>query len=141
MHPIHPMVVHFPIALLSTSVLFEALALRWWPDRFRNAGLLTLTVGLASAAAAVLTGHVEEEAVEHSGIPEEILEFHEKLGQGTFWVFLLVLGLRLAMQGEFIRNRPWLVLAVGLVGVLVLMTAGYSGGTLVYEFGAGVVLQ
>jgi len=29
MHPIHPMSVHFPIALLSFSVLLELLSSRW----------------------------------------------------------------------------------------------------------------
>ena len=47
MHPIHPMVVHFPIALLLASTLFDALAFRWRSQQFRQPGrkhLLLLSV-------------------------------------------------------------------------------------------------
>ena len=46
MHPIHPMVVHFPVALLSASVLLDLLATKWNPDHLRSASLFTLVLGL-----------------------------------------------------------------------------------------------
>ena len=64
MHPIHPMLVHFPIALLSASVLFDTLSLRWRPDELRTAALYTLGLGLMGAAVSILSGSMAEEAVE-----------------------------------------------------------------------------
>ena len=64
MHPIHPMVVHFPIALLLASTLFDALAFRWRTEQFRETSLSLLILGILAAGAAVLTGHFAEEAVE-----------------------------------------------------------------------------
>ncbi len=138
MHPIHPMVVHFPIALLITGVAFEALAL-WWPsDRLRATSRDLLLVGLLSAGLAMVTGHFAEEAVEHSGIPEQAIEIHEKLGFAAFWIFAVVLGVRLAIQWEWIPEKYALSLILGIVGVIVLLAASYFGGELVYGFGAGV---
>ncbi|HEY5626383.1 MAG TPA: DUF2231 domain-containing protein [Nitrospira sp.] len=140
MHPIHPMLVHFPIALLSVSVFFDFLALRWRQDECRTVGLYTLVVGLAGAAAAVVSGHMAEEAVEHSGVPESILELHEGLGFATFWMFLGLLGWRFITAIGLVEERRPISLALGIVGVAVLLAASYYGGSLVYDYGAGVTL-
>lgn len=35
MHPIHPILVHYPIALLTASVIFDLLGMRWRPESCR----------------------------------------------------------------------------------------------------------
>ena len=134
------MAVHFPIALLSTSVLFDLLAARWNHEQLRSASLLTLVAGLGGAALSVLTGALAEEAVEHSGVPEQVLEVHEKLGFAAFWIFAGLLGMRTAEWLGWMRERPSVTTAAGLVAVAVLFVASYYGGSLVYDYGAGVTL-
>ena len=138
MHPLHPMAVHFPIALLSASVLFDLLSSRWRQKDMRIVSLYTLILGLAGALIAVLTGAAAEEAVEHSGVPEWVLEIHETLGFTTFWVFAGLLGLRAADWFGWIRERRSLSISLGLGAVAVLIIASYYGRSLVYDFGAGV---
>ncbi len=138
MHPVHPMLVHFPIALLSVSVLCDLTALRWRPQDCRTAGSFTLLLGLAGAAASVISGHFAEEAVEHSGVPEQVLEIHEKLGFGVFWLFAGLFGFRVAEWFGWMKERPALSLGLGLAGVALLFGASYYGGSLVYDYGAGV---
>lgn len=138
MHPIHPMLVHFPIALLSSAVFFDLLGLRWREEECRTASLYTLGLGLAGALAAVVSGHMAEEAVEHSGVPESVLELHEGLGFATFWIFLALLGWRFATGIGFARERRAVSVGLGIVGVIVLLVASYYGGSLVYDYGAGV---
>ena len=46
MHPIHPMVVHFPIALLLASTPVDALAFRWRRQQFRDTSLSLLVLGI-----------------------------------------------------------------------------------------------
>ena len=140
MHPIHPMLVHFPIALLSATVFFDVLAQRWRREECRIASLYTLILGLAGALAAVASGAMVEEAVEHSGVPEQVLELHESLGFATFWIFAGLLGLRAAIWLEWVQERPLVSLALGVIGVAVLLVASYFGGSLVYEYGAGVMV-
>ena len=138
MHPIHPMVVHFPIALLITSVVFDFLAMRWRHKSFQDAGFYTLIAGLLGAAVAVLTGAMAEEVAEDKGIPESVLEIHEALGYATLLFFIGLLALRLLMRWKLIKEIPALYLAMGVAGIMILSAAGYFGGSLVYDFGAGV---
>ena len=138
MHPIHPMVVHFPIALLITSVVFDFLATRWRHKSFQDAGFYTLIAGLLGAAVAVLTGAMAEELAEDTGIPESVLEIHEALGYATLLFFIGLLALRLLMRWKLIKEIPALYLAMGVAGIMILSAAGYFGGSLVYDFGAGV---
>jgi uncharacterized membrane protein len=140
MHPIHPMVVHFPIALLIVSVIFDLIAMRWRTKSFRDASFYTLIAGLIGAAAAVLTGAWAEEVAEGKGIPESVLEIHETLGYATLALFIGLLGLRLLMRRGVVREIPALYVTFGLIGVVVLLVTGYYGGVLVYDFGAGVNL-
>lgn len=140
MHPIHPMIVHFPIALLITSVVFDLLATRWRPGSFREVSFYTLIAGLLGAVAAVITGSLAEEQVEESGVPGWILELHETLGYATLWLFIGLLALRLLMRWGLLREIPVLRIAMGVVSIGVLAVTGYSGGILVYGFGAGVNL-
>jgi uncharacterized membrane protein len=138
MHPIHPMVVHFPIALLIISVLFDSMATRWRHKSFQDAGFYTLLAGLVGAAAAVITGAIAEEAAENRGIPESVLEIHEGLGYATLLFFIGLLALRLLMRWKLMRDMPALYLTMGFVGVVILTVTGYVGGSLVFDFGAGV---
>lgn len=140
MHPIHPMLVHFPIALLSVSVFLDVLAQRWRREECRMVSLYTLVLGVAGALVAVASGAMAEEAVEHSGVPEQVLELHESLGFATFWIFAGLLGLRIAWWLEWVQERPLVSVVLGMLGVAVLLVASYFGGSLVYEYGAGVTL-
>lgn len=140
MHPIHPMAVHFPIALLSASVLFDLLSSRWQSDGLRAASWSMLLLGLGGAVVAVITGAIAEEAVERSGVPKRVLEIHETLGFATLWVFAGLSGLRIAEWLGWIRERRVLRIVLGLGAVALMFIASYYGGSLVYEFGAGVAL-
>ena len=124
MHPIHPMVVHFPIALLITSVVFDLLATRWRRESFQEAGFYTLLAGLLGAVVAVVTGAMAEEAAEGKGIPESVLEIHEALGYATLLFFIGLLALRLLMRWGLIRKMPALYLTMGFIGILHCITFG-----------------
>jgi len=138
MHPIHQIVVHFPIALLCASVAFDALASRWPTGGLRDTSLYTLLAGVMSAALAVATGGWEEDLVERAGAPESVLELHESLGMGTLVVFVALLGLRLVMQWGWFREVRFLTFGLGAVGIVILALTGYWGGELVYTYGIGV---
>ena len=140
MHPIHPMVVHFPIAFLLASLLFDLIALRWRGQECRATSLSLLALGVLAALVALLTGHLAEEAVEHSGtIPKQAIETHEELAFAAFWVFAGLLGVKLLSYWGWMRERALLVLFIGVSGSVVLLVASYYGGDLVYRYGAGVL--
>lgn len=138
MHPIHPMLVHFPIALLSAAVFFDLLGSKWRPEDCRVASLYTLVLGFAGAGVSVISGGMAEDAAEHSGVPEQAIELHEVLGFATFWIFAGLAGLRLAAWFGWIRDQRMVSLLLGIAGVVVMLVASYYGGSLVYDYGAGV---
>ena len=138
MHPIHPIVVHFPIGLLCVSVAFDALAPRWPTGGLRETSLYTLLAGVMSAALAVATGGMEEGMAERAGAPEAVLELHESLGTVTLVIFVALLGLRLAMQWGWLKEIRSLTLGLGVIGIVILALTGYWGGDLVYTYGIGV---
>lgn len=142
MHPIHPMVVHFPIALLLASLLFDLVALRWRGAEFRATSLSLLALGVLAAVMALLTGHLAEDAVEHSGkIPKQEIETHEELASAVFWVFAGLLGLKMLSYWGWMREHSLLVLFLGVGGSVLLLVASYYGGELVYRYGAGVLAR
>jgi len=138
MHPIHPIVVHFPIALLCASVAFDALASRWPTGGLRETSLYTLLAGVMAAGLAVVTGGMEEDLAKRAGAPESVLELHEGLGQVTLVIFVVLLGLRLAMQWGWLKEIRSLTLGLGAIGIVILGLTGYWGGELVYVYGIGV---
>ena len=138
MHPIHPIVVHFPIALLCASVAFDTLASRWPTGGLRETSLYTLLAGVMAAGLAVVTGGMEEDLAKRAGAPESVLELHESLGTVTLVVFVVLLGLRLAMQLGWFKEVRVLSLGLGAIGIVILGLTGYWGGELVYSYGTGV---
>ena len=137
-HPLHPMIVHFPIALLMTSVLFDAASQMFKRESLRDGALWLLTLGLLGGIAASLSGSVAEEAAEKAGIAESLIETHESLAFATLAIFSLLFVWRLYLRNQFTRQTLAIYLLVAIAGIGTLSATGYYGGDLVYEQGAGV---
>jgi uncharacterized membrane protein len=137
-HPLHPIVVHFPIALLVTAILFEFLEILLKRDSLREAATWLLGLGFLGALAATATGVWAEEAAEEAGVPESAIETHELFAFATVAVFGILLAVRWLQGKRRIPEFPRVFLAIGLVGVVLMGLTGYFGGDLVYRYGAGV---
>lgn len=137
-HPLHPMIVHFPIALLITSVLFDAASKIFKRDSLRDGALWLLVLGLIGGIAASIAGDFAEEAAEKAGIAESLIETHETLAFVTMGIFGVLLVWRLFLRNNFTAQLFAIYLFVAAIGVGTLSATGYYGGDLVYEHGAGV---
>ncbi len=129
MTPLHPMVVHFPIALLVTTVVFEALGYFLKKDELRKAGVYTLVLGLAGAVAGVMTGSVQLENIEAATGTEEFgaISAHMRFGYLTILIFTAYLLVRLRAKAVL----P--TLAIGAVGLVAVYLTGHSGGRIAYD--------
>jgi uncharacterized membrane protein len=137
---LHPLIVHFPIALLLTSVLADLLALLRPRTIFKDVALFLLILGVIGAVAAGVSGERAAEAVTHLPDLRQAVEQHENLATGTIWLFIALLLSRLYMvtKGRFVSIFRTAHFIVSLVAGGLLMATAYSGGSLVYERGAGV---
>jgi hypothetical protein len=140
--PLHPAVVHLPIALAVLVPAFAVGAL--WAIRrgarpLRAWGIATAMLAALSLSSwlAVETGEQADEQVE-AVVPDAPIETHEEAAEAFLMLSVIVLGvaavgLRTGRIGQVAR-------ALGTVGAVALLGAGWrvghSGGALVYRHGA-----
>ena len=137
MQSAHPLVVHFPIALLTTSVLLELAALVLKKPALHRVALWNLALGTLAAGAAVWSGLRAEEVAKHSFEIEQVMELHERLGIATLIGGALITAFRLLKRDQLALGMRLLVLALMLVMLGTLSYGAHLGGRLVYEFGVG----
>jgi uncharacterized membrane protein len=137
----HPMVVHFPLALAVTAALLLLAARLARQEGYlatlATVGTWNLCLGAAAALLALVTGlaaafdlHVGESA-------RQAISVHLKWA--IFSTLALVLLAVWRGAGAAPNSRPSWIFVVVLVGVAAaLVVTGYRGGQNVYEYGIGV---
>ena len=139
--PFHPQLVHFPIAFLLLSFIFDLVGAAHNSDRWNQFGGIILLLAIIGAFAALQSGESSEEMLRPmSDTLHEAVEEHEELATTTFF-FILVLGIIrgwLQLKGRFNSWLRWgYVILIGS-GVILILRVGHLGGKLVYQHGAGV---
>ena len=138
----HPIVVHFPVALLSVSVLVDVAALAARRGDWHKFAYALLVAGTVGAAAAVITGTEAAPPHRQSADVVETVDRHEDLGSVVFIVFLAVSLGRLPVHLQ--RQVGWplaMWLGVAGMGCVLLWMTSLVGGELVYEYGVGVQMD
>jgi uncharacterized membrane protein len=134
---IHPLVVHFPIALLMSAALFYALAWVFQKDTLTAAAFSLLILGTISACVAAGTGLYAEDGVMVSfSVREHLLEHHEQLMLATTGLSVILLVWAVTAR-PFPKKGRWIFLLLFLV-LLGIMTVGADyGARMVYDYNAG----
>ncbi len=145
---LHPIIVHFPIALLLIAPLFVlfGLFLKRSGKVLLIAAFSLMLIGTIAAFVAVSTGEAAEENAENVAAAETVLENHEELGEqtrniftGLTIIFALILFVPMVLKKELAQK---IMIPVGLIfllaygaGTTVLLNTAHEGGRLVHEFG------
>ncbi|HRX86660.1 MAG TPA: YHS domain-containing protein [Phycisphaerae bacterium] len=127
----HPLVVHFPIAMLLGAALAEILLMAGGSARLADAARFCLWFGVLSAVvAAVLGWFWAGFALTDS---RDLMTAHRWVGTGTaLWSLLvLILAPRAAAETDPPARRG-LYRATLFVGAIAVSVAGFLGGALVY---------
>ena len=130
-HPIHPVLVVFPLGLLSASVVFDVI------DRLRDSGTWAQTAS-ATMAAGVIGGLAAAPfgLRDWLAIPDGTRAKRVGLWHAGANVIALVL---FAVSWLLRRNEPTTAaLIVALVGLAAAAVGGWLGGELVDRLGVGV---
>ena len=133
MHPIHPAIVHFPVACWSLAVLADAASLIFGQTAWQWAGGL-LAVGCAMALLAAGAGLWELRRVPEGAAMQDAL-WHMGLMLSAFCLFGARLFVGVADK-QFIAPNT-LAFALDALGFITLMVGGWMGGKLVYTHGIG----
>jgi uncharacterized membrane protein/mono/diheme cytochrome c family protein len=128
---VHPVMVHFPVALLLVAFLAEIGVLLGWTWLAPVVRVNTWIAALGGIAA-VVTGLVAQGVQGHS---DDSVWLHKWLGISTTALALIAL-----ISVEFAERKCCSIARLGLrlallAGALLVSAAGYSGGELVYGIG------
>lgn len=132
---IHPVLVHFPIALLLTGMILDLYA--GWYRRTQMLPTATglLIAGLLSGVVAAGFGLVAYDTIPaHTDESHRWMHWHLGAAVSTLTLFAIgIMGRKLNTP----RVPTWTRVLTGL-GTVALLYTGYLGGSLVYRFGTGV---
>jgi uncharacterized membrane protein len=145
---VHPLVVHFPIALLMVAPVFVLLAVIA-PKHAAGlgfSGFVLLLLGTTAAFVAVETGEATAEFALHTDAIKAVLDRHQasaELTRNAFTVLTALYGLVLilprvskrAAQQAFRTMSNLVMLILLAAGCLLVANTGHLGGRLVHELG------
>ncbi len=132
---IHPMLVHFPIALWVSAFLFEAGHLILKKDSLHRTAIQIFWMAVCLTPLVVWTGLLEEQKY-HLNHP--VLTQHKTYAFCLLWGSLASAPILLWLSRKSVKIFKIVFLACTLVATIGVILTGYYGGKLVFEYAIGV---
>ena len=140
-HPIHPMIIPFPIALWIFSLVADVIYL-WrgnpiWKDYISFYAMLG---GILGAVVAAVPGFIDWLSI--SGNPtKKLADWHARLNVIALLVFIADFYLRTAGGSRWIGPSLTVPLLLSVLGVVLIGISGWLAGEMVYVHGVAVEPQ
>jgi uncharacterized membrane protein len=142
-HPLHPMVVGFPVAFWLGAFLWDLVALVEPDPLWPRLAYWTLALGLLSAVPAVGSGFWELAALgeadgEAGGGGDSVA------GEPIAWRHMAVMSIAFCcfLASFLLRGGaakpPWTAVAAAAVGAVLTLAGGWLGGEMVFRHGMAV---
>ena len=137
-HPIHPMLIPFPLALWFFSLIADLIYL-WrgnpaWRDWIAFYALLG---GIIGAAAAAVFGIIDWLSIKDRAV-KKVADWHARLNVIALLIFAGSFYLRTAGGSGWVGGSYTVPLLLSVVGVILITISGYLGGELVFKHGVAV---
>src|SRR2546423_5933751 len=137
-HPIHPMLIPFPIALWFFSLIADLVYL-WrgnliWRDWIAFYALLA---GIIGAAAAAVFGIIDWLSIKDRET-KRVADWHARLNVIALLVFIASFYLRTTNGLRLLGGSYSIPLVLSVLGVILITISGYLGGELVFRYGVAV---
>ena len=133
-HPIHQMLIVFPLGLLATSLFFDIARLSSGNPQWGTISYLLIAVGIITALAAALFGLIDWLAIPSGTRAKRIGLLH---GGGNVVVVALFLG-SWALRRHDPGNPETAAFILSVLAVLLALVTGWLGGELVDRLAVGV---
>lgn len=133
-HPLHPALVHFPIALLLSSTAAD---LAWLAGLTQDThvGAVMMAGGLVMGLIAMVAGMIDFGRLDDAVVPHALRHI------GTVGLAWLGYAIALYLRHESLFSASPIgtaAVAASIASASLLSLGGWLGGRLVYKFGAGV---
>ncbi len=137
-HPLHPALVHVPIALWLLAAIFDVLiVLKIGVPVLTRLSFYCVIGGLLGAFAAVPTGIADWAPIKKENPAWRLGLYHLMLNLVAIFLWAVNFGLRLdALDNGSGVTRP--ILITSLSGAGLLLVSGYIGSLMVFDHGVGV---
>lgn len=132
-HPIHPMLIVFPVGLLIFSLICDLISLRTaTPETWTTVALYTMVGGFIGALVAAVPGVIDFLSLSDSRI-RKIAVLHMALNLIAVTLYAVNIWLRVDSGGN--RGAP---LLLSVLSVVMLGISGWLGAEMVHKHGVGV---
>src|SRR6266550_5211735 len=131
-HPVHPMLVAFPIGLWTTSVVIDVIFYFIRNQSLPLISKLMLATGLAGAVAAAVPGIIDWLSIKDPQV-KKIADWHARLNITAVIVFAISLYFRMKMGAHWLNWDMKVPVLLSALGVLLIAISGWLGGALTFE--------
>ena len=135
-HPIHTMLIPFPIALWATSFAVDVLFYFLRHPTLLVIAKFMLAAGCLAAVAAAVFGIIDWLSIKNGDV-KKVANWHARLNIAALVVFAISLFLRMGSYSELVGRRLTIPFLLSLVGVILITISGWLGGELVFRYGVG----
>jgi uncharacterized membrane protein len=136
-HPVHPMLVHFPIAFWTAATVAYGWAACDASELATTLAKFSNGAGSSVAMLAMLAGLLEPRSIDSRSEAMRVASWHMMVMATVWTCFLLALLLSISTGFDQATARRGEV-ACSVAGFLLMAVGGWLGGRLVYEFGIAV---
>lgn len=133
-HPIHQMLIVFPLGLLAMAVIFDVIALVFSNGYWSEIGYWMIAAGVVTGLLAAPFGFIDWMAIPANTRAKRIGAMH---GGGNVLVVLMFAGSWL-LRGDGPRTPGTLALSLSFLAAALALFTGWLGGELVDRLGVGV---
>jgi uncharacterized membrane protein len=134
-HPVHPMLIVFPLGLLATAVLFDALYLLTGNEELAVFSFWAIAAGIVGGLAAALFGLIDWLAIPSGTRARQVGLIH---GTGNVVVVALFAGSWLLRVDDPAFGPNLLPFILSLAGAGLALLTAWLGGELVYRLRVAV---
>lgn len=136
-HAVHPMLVAFPLGLLTTSVVWDICRLASHRGTWGVVSFWTIVAGVIGALLAAVPGFIDWLAIPDRTRAKQIGLYHMVLNLIVVGLFIASLAARYAAPGGY-ADAGFGRMVWGWIGVGIAVVSAWLGGELVEKLGIGV---
>jgi uncharacterized membrane protein len=138
MYPIHPFIIHFPVALFTAHSIFIFLYFSKKEIALEKAAYYCMIFGYIGALIALITGSIEFSQLAETDSRQNMVSTHAYCGSSLLLIYGVAIWLKRKDSKILDSSRRWFYMVVVLSGNVMVFVTGWLGGQLVYRWKVGI---